>query len=61
MLEIHAQQGFSIGTVNGAKQPIAHSAQLRNVPDEGIWNFFPGAYFGIYQPDTFWFEPKKIE
>lgn len=55
MLQIHAEQVFSIGTVNGAKQPITHAPALRNVPETGIWNFFPGAYFGIYMPDTFWF------
>ena len=28
---------------------------LRNVPSDGIWNWDPGAHFGIYRPDTFWF------
>ncbi|MGI9524622.1 MAG: ABC transporter substrate-binding protein [Hyphomicrobiaceae bacterium] len=56
MLTIHADQVFSIGTVNGSKQPIVHAPGLRNVPEQGIWNYFPGAYFGIYMPDTFWFE-----
>ena len=28
---------------------------LRNVPTKGIYNFDPGAFFGIYKPDTFWF------
>lgn len=59
MLKIHAEQVFSIGTVNGTKQPIAHAPNLRNVPKTGIWNFFPGAYFGIYMPDTFYFENVK--
>lgn len=61
MLKIHAEQVFSIGTVNGTKQPIAFAANLQNVPDVGIWNFFPGAYFGIYQPDTFWYAQDKDE
>jgi peptide/nickel transport system substrate-binding protein len=25
------------------------------VPVEGIYNFDPGAFFGIYRPDMFWF------
>ncbi|MGI9425639.1 MAG: ABC transporter substrate-binding protein [Hyphomicrobiaceae bacterium] len=56
ILNIHAEQVFTIGTVNGTKQPIAHAPGLRNVPKQGIWNYFPGAYFGIYQPDTFFFD-----
>jgi hypothetical protein len=26
------------------------------VPDEGMYNWDPGAQFGIYKPDGFWFE-----
>ena len=59
MLQIHAEQVFAIGTVNGTKQPIAHAPNLRNVPETGIWNFFPGAYFGVYMPDTFYFDDVK--
>ncbi len=59
MLKIHADQVFSIGTVNGAKQPIAHAPNLRNVPETGIWSFVPSAYFGVYMPDTFWFAAKQ--
>jgi peptide/nickel transport system substrate-binding protein len=25
------------------------------VPDNGIYNWDPGAQFGIYKPDGFWF------
>jgi peptide/nickel transport system substrate-binding protein len=56
MLDIHASNVFSIGIVNGTKQPIATAPNLRNVPKQGIFNYFPGAYFGIYMPDTFWFQ-----
>jgi peptide/nickel transport system substrate-binding protein len=31
--------------------------RLRNVPETGIYNFEPGAFFGIYRPDAFWFAP----
>jgi peptide/nickel transport system substrate-binding protein len=55
ILEIHAENVFTIGIVNGTKQPIAHAPNLRNVPENGIFNYFPGAYYGIYMPDTFWF------
>jgi peptide/nickel transport system substrate-binding protein len=55
MLAIHADQVFTIGTVNGTRQPIIVARTLVNVPDEGIWTFEPGGFFGRYLPDTFWF------
>ena len=57
MLAIHAEQVFSIGTVNAVPQPIVVNARLRNVPEEGVYAWAPGAYFGMYRPDTFWLEP----
>ena len=56
ILTIHADQVFSIGVVNGAKQPVATAPNLRNVPEAGVYAFDPGAYFGIAMPDTFWFD-----
>lgn len=56
MLELHAEQVYSIGLIAGVKQPVVVSNRLRNVPAEGIYNFDPGAFFGIYRPDTFWFD-----
>ena len=32
------------------------NGKLRNVPEKGLYNWEPGAFFGIYRPDTFWFE-----
>ena len=59
MLRIHAEQMFTIGIVAGVMQPIVVSKRLRNVPHEGVYNWDPGAQFGIYRPDTFWFgEPQ---
>ena len=59
MLAIHADQVFSIGTVNGGMQPIARSARLRNIPDEGLYGYSPTSYFGVYMPDTFWYEKER--
>jgi peptide/nickel transport system substrate-binding protein len=56
MLRIWADEVFSIGTVAGVLQPVVVNARLRNVPQEGIYNWDPGAYFGIYKPDGFWFD-----
>jgi peptide/nickel transport system substrate-binding protein len=54
MLTIRAEQVFTIGTVQGVPQPVVISNRLRNVPKEGIYNWDPGAHFGVYRPDTFW-------
>ena len=56
MLDIHAEQQFNIGVVCGVPQPVIMRATLMNVPEKGIYNFDPGAFFGIYRPDTFWFK-----
>ena len=58
MLDIHAEETTSIGTVQGVLQPIVINSNLRNVPEEGIYSWNPGAHFGIYRPDTFWLEPE---
>ncbi len=56
MLAIHADQVFSIGTVNGGMQPVVRSARLQNLPDEALVGFSPTSYLGIYMPDTFWLD-----
>ena len=60
MLDIHADQVFTIGVVNSTLQPILVNDRLRNVPEEAFYNWSPGAYFGVHKPDTFWFRtPHK--
>jgi peptide/nickel transport system substrate-binding protein len=54
MLEINADQVFSIGVIAGVPQPVAVREGLNNVPQEAIYNWEPGAQLGIYRPDTFW-------
>jgi peptide/nickel transport system substrate-binding protein len=56
MLDIHAEQQFTIGTVGAILQPIIVKKTLKNVPEEAIFNWNPGAQFGIYHPDLFWFD-----
>jgi len=58
MLRINAEQLFTIGVVNATLQPVVIAKTLRNVPDNGLYSFEPGAFFGRYMPDTFWFEGK---
>ena len=59
VLQIHAYNVFVIGLVNGAMQPVVISNKLRNIPAEGVYNWHPGAYFGIYKPATFWLAEEK--
>ncbi|SLN20052.1 ABC transporter substrate-binding protein [Oceanibacterium hippocampi] len=56
MLDIHVEQQFTIGIVSGVVQPVVVRNGLRNVPEEGIYNWDPGALFGIYGIDRFWFD-----
>ena len=56
MLELHAEQQFTIGVVSGVPQPVVARDTLMNVPAQGFYNWDPGAFFGIYRPDTFWFK-----
>jgi peptide/nickel transport system substrate-binding protein len=59
MLSIWADQVFTIGIVSGVDQLVVVSNKLRNVPEHGVYNFEPGAFFGIYKPDTFWFGDEE--
>ena len=56
MLQIWADEVYSIGLVAGVEQPIVVNARLRNVPSDGMYNWDPGAQFGMYKPDGFWFD-----
>jgi peptide/nickel transport system substrate-binding protein len=55
ILAVHADQIPTIGLVAGVPQPVVINNKLRNVPDEGVYNWDPGAHFGMYRPDAFWF------
>jgi peptide/nickel transport system substrate-binding protein len=54
MLTINTEQVFSIGTVNGVRQPVVVGQKVRNVPQKGYYAWDPGGYLGLYKPDTFW-------
>ena len=55
MLKIHAQEQFGIGILSEAPQPVVVANTLRNVPEEAIWAFDPGAHFGIHRIDEFYY------
>ena len=54
ILAANADEVFSIGTVNGIRQPVVVGPKVHNVPKEGYHAWDPGGYIGLYQPDTFW-------
>lgn len=55
MLHLYAPECFTIGLVANVMQPIAVRKNLRNVPQQAIYNWEPHAQIGIYRPDTFWY------
>jgi peptide/nickel transport system substrate-binding protein len=59
MLAINADAVYTIGIVTRALQPVVVRDNLRNVPAEGIYSWDPGAYFGMYHPDTFWIDTAE--
>ncbi|HET7412543.1 MAG TPA: ABC transporter substrate-binding protein [Pararhizobium sp.] len=58
MLTIYADQVFSIGIAGETLQPVVVNRRLKNVPEKGLFSWQPTAFFGVYRPDTFFFEEK---
>lgn len=56
ILSIYSDQVFSIGLICGVPQPVVVNNRLRNVPDKGVYSWAPTSFFGVYRPDTFWFD-----
>jgi len=59
MLEIHSEEMFTIGVISGIRHPVVVNNFLHNVPAEGFYDIRPTAYFGVYKPDTFWFDEER--
>lgn len=56
ILSIHVDEVLTIGLVAEVRQPIAVKDSLVNVPERGLWGWDPGANFGIYGMDSFFFD-----
>jgi len=56
ILEIHADETFSIGIVAMARQPVVVANKVRNVPEDGIFGWDPGAQYGLHRMDAFWID-----
>ncbi|MHB2263998.1 ABC transporter substrate-binding protein [Aliihoeflea sp. PC F10.4] len=57
MLRINADQALRIGIVSDVDQVVVVSNHLKNVPERGVFNWNPGAFFGVYRPDSFFMVP----
>ncbi|GAB5471045.1 MAG: ABC transporter substrate-binding protein [Rhodospirillales bacterium] len=57
ILAINAEQVFTIGFVGQVPQPVVAAPKLANIPKVGVYNWEPGAQFGIYRTDSFFYEP----
>ncbi|WP_413989070.1 ABC transporter substrate-binding protein [Labrys okinawensis] len=55
MLSIHAEQQFTIGTVQGALQPIVVTKTIQNIPKTAIFSWEPTALLGVYRIDEFYY------
>ena len=60
-LSIFADQVYTIGIVSGVDQIVVVSNKLENVPEKGVYNYDPGAFFGMYNPDTFYFACPEVD
>jgi peptide/nickel transport system substrate-binding protein len=56
MLEINAEEVFTIGILGDTLQPVVVANGLRGIPDKAVYAWDPGAYFGYLSPDTFYWE-----
>lgn len=56
ILQINADQVYTIGIVAGIPQPVVVTTKLHNVPEQAIYNWEPGAQFGMHRPTSFWLE-----
>ncbi|MDW3205772.1 MAG: ABC transporter substrate-binding protein [Alphaproteobacteria bacterium] len=60
MLQMHADQLPTIGLIAGVLQPIVVANGLRNLPEEGLWNWDPGAHFGLYGLDYVYWDKDAV-
>jgi len=58
MLDIYTENVFSIGIIASVPQVVLANKLLKNVPEKAIYNWDPGAHFGVYRPCTFWFDNR---
>ena len=45
-------------SINGVISAKAAQMSVIAVPEEAVYSFDPGAFFGVYNPPGFWLDPK---
>ncbi|GAB5388537.1 MAG: ABC transporter substrate-binding protein [Alphaproteobacteria bacterium] len=60
MLDICADNVFTIGLVTDVPMPILVNKDLRGVPDMARFNWNPGAFFGIHRMETWWLDRDDV-
>jgi peptide/nickel transport system substrate-binding protein len=55
MLDLYTSQCFTLGLLQGVRQPLAVRQNLLNVPEEAVFNWEPQGQIGLYRPDTFFY------
>jgi peptide/nickel transport system substrate-binding protein len=61
MLENHARNQWSIGTVAGALQPIIIRNGLTNVPKRALYSWEPTSMLGVYRIDEFFWDRAPVK
>lgn len=59
IIRTHVDETLSIGILASVKQPVVVARNLMNVPETAFYGFEPGAFFGIYHMDCFWFDTNN--
>jgi len=54
MLDIWTDDVYTVGLISGVLQPVVAAKAIQNLPDEGFYNWNPGAHFGAYRLDRLW-------
>ena len=60
MLEIYTDQMFSIGIIASVPKVIVANKNIKNIPKTAIYNWDPGAHFGVHRPDQFWLDDPAL-
>jgi peptide/nickel transport system substrate-binding protein len=59
MLEINADEVFTVGILGDTPQPVIVATGLRGVPEKAVYSWDPGGHFGYLSPDTFYWEEGR--
>jgi peptide/nickel transport system substrate-binding protein len=59
MIEINAEELFTIGILGNSLQPVVVANNLRGVPEKAVYAWDPGAHFGHISPDTLYWAAGK--